>query len=92
MSINHFTHETLIRIERETKVRIIEGLVSGGAVWAALFIIGVLTWTLTEYLLHRFVFHWEPSPDSPVQLVLHFLLHGKYQYILFIYYSSLLFY
>ncbi|GMR53842.1 hypothetical protein PMAYCL1PPCAC_24037, partial [Pristionchus mayeri] len=52
------------------------GLVSGGVVWASFFILGVLMWTLTEYLLHRFVFHWVPSPDSPSQLVLHFLLHG----------------
>ncbi|GMT00783.1 hypothetical protein PENTCL1PPCAC_22957 [Pristionchus entomophagus] len=52
------------------------GLFSGGIVWATSFFVGVLTWTLTEYLLHRFVFHWEPSPHSPSQLVLHFLLHG----------------
>ena len=27
----------------------------------ALFIGGLATWTATEYLLHRFVFHYEPT-------------------------------
>lgn len=44
--------------------------------WSAWFVIGVLTWTLTEYSLHRWVFHWKPSPDSPNQILLHFLAHG----------------
>ncbi len=28
---------------------------------AGLFGLGVLVWTLTEYLLHRWVFHWQPT-------------------------------
>ncbi|CAP31203.1 Protein CBG12227 [Caenorhabditis briggsae] len=44
--------------------------------WSAWFVIGVLTWTFTEYSLHRWVFHWKPSPHSPNQILLHFLAHG----------------
>jgi sterol desaturase/sphingolipid hydroxylase (fatty acid hydroxylase superfamily) len=39
-----------------------------------LFIFGLLVWTLTEYLLHRFVFHYEPTTDLGKRL--HFLAHG----------------
>jgi 4-hydroxysphinganine ceramide fatty acyl 2-hydroxylase len=35
---------------------------------------GILTWTLTEYLLHRFVFHYMPKSDWGKRL--HFLMHG----------------
>ena len=34
---------------------------------------GLLLWTLTEYWLHRLVFHWEP--DHPIGARLHFI-HG----------------
>ena len=39
-----------------------------------LFAFGLLTWTLTEYLLHRFVFHYEPKTELGKNL--HFLMHG----------------
>jgi len=35
---------------------------------------GILFWTLMEYSLHRFIFHWHPNPNSKQQLTLHFLL------------------
>ena len=35
---------------------------------------GYLFWTLTEYWLHRIVFHFEP--DHPVGRRLHFIIHG----------------
>jgi sterol desaturase/sphingolipid hydroxylase (fatty acid hydroxylase superfamily) len=35
---------------------------------------GILIWTLTEYWLHRLVFHWEP--DHPIGSRLHFVIHG----------------
>ncbi len=35
---------------------------------------GLFVWTLTEYVLHRFVFHWEPA--SPWGKRLHFIFHG----------------
>lgn len=40
----------------------------------ALALSGVLVWSLTEYLLHRFVFHF--VVDSPLGRRIHFLLHG----------------
>jgi sterol desaturase/sphingolipid hydroxylase (fatty acid hydroxylase superfamily) len=46
------------------------------ATTVCLFLCGILGWTLLEYVLHRFVFHWEPSAKSPTQLTFHFLLHG----------------
>ena len=36
--------------------------------------LGLLIWTLTEYWLHRLVFHWEP--DHPLGSRLHFIIHG----------------
>jgi sterol desaturase/sphingolipid hydroxylase (fatty acid hydroxylase superfamily) len=41
---------------------------------AALFALGALIWSLTEYLLHRFVFHW--TRDTAFGRRLHFLVHG----------------
>ena len=38
------------------------------------FALGVVTWSLGEYLLHRFVFHFEP--DSRWGRRLHFIIHG----------------
>ncbi len=35
---------------------------------------GVAFWTLSEYLLHRFVFHYEPSSAWGERI--HFLIHG----------------
>lgn len=35
---------------------------------------GFFTWTLLEYLLHRFVFHFEG--EGPIVQRLHFLVHG----------------
>lgn len=39
-----------------------------------LIIGGFVTWTATEYLLHRFVFHYEPS--SKFGKKVHFIMHG----------------
>jgi sterol desaturase/sphingolipid hydroxylase (fatty acid hydroxylase superfamily) len=41
---------------------------------ASLLVAGILVWTLVEYLLHRFVFHYEPKSESGKKL--HFLIHG----------------
>ena len=35
---------------------------------------GVAVWTLTEYWLHRLVFHWEP--DNAFGHRMHFIIHG----------------
>jgi dihydroceramide fatty acyl 2-hydroxylase len=40
----------------------------------ALFVAGLLFWTLTEYILHRFVFHYQPRSSWGKKL--HFLVHG----------------
>jgi sterol desaturase/sphingolipid hydroxylase (fatty acid hydroxylase superfamily) len=41
---------------------------------AALYLGGLFVWSLTEYWLHRLVFHW--TKDSPRGRRIHFLLHG----------------
>ncbi len=38
------------------------------------FLLGVLLWTLTEYTMHRFVFHYEPQGERMQQIF--FLFHG----------------
>jgi 4-hydroxysphinganine ceramide fatty acyl 2-hydroxylase len=40
----------------------------------SLIIIGLFVWTLTEYTLHRFVFHFQPK--SKFGQKLHFIFHG----------------
>jgi len=39
-----------------------------------LFLAGLVIWTLTEYWLHRLVFHWEP--DHALGSRIHFIMHG----------------
>jgi sterol desaturase/sphingolipid hydroxylase (fatty acid hydroxylase superfamily) len=46
---------------------------SAGAV-AGVFVLGIVFWSLVEYLLHRFVFHLEP--DSRWGRRMHFIIHG----------------
>lgn len=41
---------------------------------AGLFVSGTFAWSLAEYVLHRWVFHWEGT--SPAAKRIHFLLHG----------------
>lgn len=38
------------------------------------FLIGLLVWTATEYLLHRFIFHYHPSSEFGKKI--HFIFHG----------------
>jgi len=40
-----------------------------------LFALGLFVWTLTEYIMHRFVFHYEPA-DKPWAQRIHFIFHG----------------
>ncbi len=35
---------------------------------------GLFIWTLSEYWLHRKIFHWEP--DHPIGRRMHFIIHG----------------
>jgi sterol desaturase/sphingolipid hydroxylase (fatty acid hydroxylase superfamily) len=41
---------------------------------AGLFVVGWLAWTLAEYVLHRFVFHW--CGPQPWLRRFHFIFHG----------------
>ncbi len=41
---------------------------------AGLFLIGALIWTLLEYIIHRYAFHYEPRTRLGKQL--HFIVHG----------------
>jgi len=38
------------------------------------FVFGILTWTLLEYVIHRYVFHYEPK--TRLGKLLHFIMHG----------------
>lgn len=38
------------------------------------FLIGLFVWTFTEYIMHRFVFHYVPK--NKIGLRLHFIFHG----------------
>ena len=38
------------------------------------FLLGMLLWTLTEYLIHRYIFHYEPK--TRVGKRLHYIIHG----------------
>jgi sterol desaturase/sphingolipid hydroxylase (fatty acid hydroxylase superfamily) len=44
----------------------------------AAVVVGILLWTLTEYLLHRFLFHYEPT--TPRLERIFFLFHGVHHY------------
>ncbi|MDR3625587.1 MAG: sterol desaturase family protein [Ignavibacteriaceae bacterium] len=39
-----------------------------------LVVLGILVWTLTEYMLHRFIFHY--NPKSKFGEKIHFIFHG----------------
>src|SRR5262245_62007367 len=41
---------------------------------AGLFVAGLVIWTLVEYTMHRWVFHYEPKSKWGRRL--HFMLHG----------------
>lgn len=43
-----------------------------------IFLAGVLMWSFTEYVIHRWVFHLEPPHWSKVLITLHFLFHGQH--------------
>jgi sterol desaturase/sphingolipid hydroxylase (fatty acid hydroxylase superfamily) len=40
----------------------------------SLIVLGIVVWTLTEYTLHRFIFHYTPKSGWGEKL--HFILHG----------------
>lgn len=48
------------------------------SMFAGLFVLGMLFWTLMEYLIHRFLFHMKPPSDSHYLIMLHFVMHGQH--------------
>ena len=52
------------------------GVDRGYAAWQLILLTlgGIGIWTLTEYWLHRLVFHWEP--DNAFGRRMHFIIHG----------------
>jgi sterol desaturase/sphingolipid hydroxylase (fatty acid hydroxylase superfamily) len=38
------------------------------------FLIGLAVWTLTEYIMHRFIFHYHPTSEFGKKI--HFIFHG----------------
>lgn len=53
------------------------GAVSAATLWApALIIAGLIFWTVTEYVLHRFVFHFETESQLMQRMV--FIIHGNH--------------
>lgn len=48
------------------------------SVFPGLFVLGMLLWSLMEYLLHRFLFHMKPPSNSYYLITLHFILHGQH--------------
>jgi len=56
-------------------ILLIEGFVHGAGALTPLWILcGYLFWTLTEYWLHRIVFHFEPEKGIGARL--HWIIHG----------------
>ena len=55
---------------------LVAGVYDGTPLWAIvpLFAAGWLVWTLTEYWLHRTLFHWTPNTSWGPKF--HFFLHG----------------
>ncbi|NXX27983.1 FA2H hydroxylase, partial [Nicator chloris] len=43
-----------------------------------IFLLGMILWSLLEYLIHRFVFHMKPPASNYYLITLHFLLHGQH--------------
>lgn len=64
-----------VRGEDTTTVCPAEGLLPKTLLGAA--IIGLLNWSFMEYILHRFVFHFDPK-DSALLITIHFFLHGQH--------------
>ena len=55
-------------------------LVVGGVdsmTWLGGLSVGLLIWTLVEYFVHRFLFHWVPSSPRLREMQLHLLHHEE---------------
>jgi sterol desaturase/sphingolipid hydroxylase (fatty acid hydroxylase superfamily) len=54
---------------------LVDGAVGASAA-VGLLLMGLLAWTLLEYVLHRWLFHFVPRPGSEPQEDFAFLIHG----------------
>ncbi|VDI02045.1 fatty acid 2-hydroxylase-like [Mytilus galloprovincialis] len=43
-----------------------------------LYLLGLMFWTLEEYIIHRWLFHMKPPAGYPSLILVHFLLHGQH--------------
>ncbi|RPI19739.1 MAG: fatty acid hydroxylase [Ignavibacteriae bacterium] len=51
------------------------GFLEAGLTYGILtYLFGILLWTITEYSIHRWAFHYEPKTDTGKKV--HFLVHG----------------
>ena len=56
---------------------LVTGMLVAPTAWAPLLIVaGLVGWTLTEYVLHRFVFHFEANSSFVRRIV--FVIHGNH--------------
>jgi len=72
---NLFVSHALLSANPKIKFADIEFQMQGWMV-SILFLLGMLTWPFIEYVLHRFVFHLEPSSGNTFLIKLHFSMHG----------------
>ncbi|PVU97942.1 hypothetical protein BB561_000201 [Smittium simulii] len=48
----------------------------------AFFVLGILTWPIFEYAIHRFLFHFDENlPEGTMAQVIHFTLHGFHHFL-----------
>ena len=55
--------------------QLVSPTLSWGAIAGAL-VVGLIVWTLAEYVIHRFVFHFAPKSPHPLVDRMIFLFHG----------------
>ncbi|ESO86578.1 hypothetical protein LOTGIDRAFT_195020 [Lottia gigantea] len=55
-----------------------KGIEINGSALPIIITMGILLWSLVEYVIHRWVFHVKPPSWSPWLIRLHFLFHGQH--------------
>ncbi|PVU87073.1 hypothetical protein BB559_006243 [Furculomyces boomerangus] len=46
------------------------------------YVLGLFVWTLLEYMMHRFIFHFDENiPEGTMAQVVHFTLHGFHHFL-----------
>jgi len=72
----HFTVPIIIYVPVITfySYKALAGAGTGWQLFMALFAAGIFLWSLTEYVIHRFIFHFQPRSGWGKRL--HFIFHG----------------